>query len=60
MKGKIKHTGSKDQGILHNYKKGTPVKVIEVHSLHYLCEDKKGVQAIVQNDQIDIIDEFDS
>lgn len=56
MEGKIKESGNKKQGVLHNYRKGTVVKILEIHKLHYLCEDKKGVQAIVQNDQIDIKD----
>ena len=55
MEGKILETGSADKGILHRLKKGTKVKIIEIHKLHYLCKNKAGKTWIVQKDQIEIL-----
>ena len=55
MEGKILETGKAEKGIIHRFKKGTKVKIIEIHKYHYLCENKKGEQFIVQKDQIEIL-----
>lgn len=57
MEGKVNISGNKKKGIMHSFKKGTSVKILEIRKHHYLCKSKNGKQALIERRHVDIGDE---